>query len=347
MVFYLHPRRRPVTGMIDAALVGVGAIGSMVVRAILEDYPWIDLVAAVDVDPGKVGKDLGEIVGLEEELGLEVEDDLEVALVESAPDVVIVTTSSRLRDVFDTLITAVGFGSDVISTCEELAYPWIVDPASARLLDDSARWAGVSVLGAGVNPGFMMDLLPATLTLPCTRVDGVEVRRIVDASKRRGPFQRKIGAGMTPDEFREAISAGKITAHVGLEQSAYLLAEALGWRPLSVKSSPVEPVIARGEVETDFVKVEPGRVAGVRQTLRLDADGGRRIDLILEAYVGAEDERDEFVVRGRPPVHAAIRPGVQGDWGTVGSVLNMIPTLLGADPGLLTIVDLIPRRPLS
>lgn len=333
--------------MIDAALVGVGAIGSMVVRAILEDYPWIDLVAAVDVDPGKVGKDLGEIVGLEEELGLEVEDDLEVALVESAPDVVIVTTSSRLRDVFDTLITAVGFGSDVISTCEELAYPWIVDPASARLLDDSARWAGVSVLGAGVNPGFMMDLLPATLTLPCTRVDGVEVRRIVDASKRRGPFQRKIGAGMTPDEFREAISAGKITAHVGLEQSAYLLAEALGWRPLSVKSSPVEPVIARGEVETDFVKVEPGRVAGVRQTLRLDADGGRRIDLILEAYVGAEDERDEFVVRGRPPVHAAIRPGVQGDWGTVGSVLNMIPTLLGADPGLLTIVDLIPRRPLS
>jgi len=333
--------------MIGAALVGVGAIGSMVVRAILEDYPWIDLVAAVDVDPGKVGKDLGEIVGLEEELGLEVEDDLEVALVEFAPDVVIVTTSSRLRDVFDTLITAVGFGSDVISTCEELAYPWIVDPASARLLDDSARWAGVSVLGAGVNPGFMMDLLPATLTLPCTRVDGVEVRRIVDASKRRRPFQRKIGAGMTPDEFREAVSAGKITAHVGLEQSAYLLAEALGWRPLSVKSSPVEPVISRGEVETDFVKVEPGRVAGVRQTLRLDADGGRRIDLILEAYVGAEDERDEFVVRGRPPVHATIRPGVQGDWGTVGSVLNMIPTLLGADPGLLTIVDLIPRRPLS
>ncbi len=333
--------------MIDAALVGVGAIGSMVVRAILEDYPWIDLVAAVDVAPGKVGRDLGEVVGLEEELGLEVEDDLEVALVESVPDVVIVTTSSRLGDIFDTLLTSVGFGSDVISTCEELAYPWIVDPAAARLLDDAARWAGVSVLGAGVNPGFMMDLLPAILTLPCTKVEGVEVRRVVDASKRREPFQRKIGAGMTPEDFRDAVSTGRITAHVGLEQSAYLLAEALGWRPLGMEVSPVEPVTAEREVATDYVKVEPGMVAGVRQTLRLESEGGRRIDLLLEAYVGAEDERDEFLVKGRPPVHATIRPGVQGDWGTVGSILNMIPTLLGADPGLLTVVDLIPRRPLS
>ncbi|MDK2464999.1 MAG: hypothetical protein QI223_09545, partial [Candidatus Korarchaeota archaeon] len=122
---------------------------------------------------------------------------------------------------------------------------------------------------------------------------------------------------------------------------------ARGRRPVGMEGAPGEPVTAGGEGATDYVKVEPGMVAGVRQTLRLESEGGRRIDLLLEAYVGAEDERDEFLVKGRPLVHATIRPGVQGDWGTVGSILNMIPTLLGADPGLLTVVDLIPRRPLS
>ncbi len=332
--------------MIETALVGVGAIGSMVVKAIVEDYPWIDLVAAIDTAPDKVGRDVGEVAGLDQDLGVTVEGRLEEVLDETLPDVVIVTTSSRLRDVYGQVMAGVAVGANVISTSEELAYPWIIDPAASRRLDNAARWTNVSVLGAGVNPGFLMDALPTFLTLPCTRVERVMVTRVIDASKRRGPFQKKIGAGMTPEEFREAIGSGAISGHVGLEQSAYLIAESLGWKPVKLSVAPPEPVLADRTIETDYVRVDPGKVAGLRQSLRLEADGGREVKLTFEAYVGAEDERDEYEIDGRPPIRAAIRPCVQGDWGTVGVLLNLVPSLLEAEPGLITVVDLLPRRPL-
>ncbi len=315
-------------------------MGSMVARTILEKKGWITIVGAVDVDPAKIGRDLGEVVGLGRRAGVKISRGLHGALEGKEADVAIHTTSSSLHKVYPELEQLMSMGLDVISSCEELSYPYPSNEELAGKLDAVAKEHGVTVLGTGINPGFLMDALPLVLTTPCVEVRKVKVSRRMDAGTRRIPFQKKVGVGMSPEEFEEAIRTGRITGHVGLAQSISMLAEGLGWSLDEVRMGEVEPVILGKEVRNNAVEVRPGEVAGLRQAAQGILGGRAVIEHEFTAYVGAEDEFDLVEVEGLPSFRSKITPCVHGDQGTVAMLLNMIPRIIDARPGLCTMREL-------
>ncbi len=314
---------------------GVGPIGSAIVRVLLE-RTGATIIGAIDIAADKVGRDLGEVVGASP-LGVLVSDRADEVLARKA-DVVVHSTSSYFEQVFDQLLACVRAGAHVVSTCEELAYPFRKYPELARRLDEEAKAAGVAVLGTGVNPGFVMDKLVLTLATVCQRIERVFVRRVVDASQRRLPLQRKIGAGMTVEEFREAVEAGRIR-HVGLPESVALIADGLGLEVETI-SETIEPILAEADVRTEYLHVRAGQVAGVRQIGRGLAGDQERIRLDLQMYVGAKEPMDEIRFFGTPDLCARIPGGTHGDLATAAVVVNSIPLLVQAPPGLRTVVDL-------
>lgn len=315
---------------ITVAQYGIGPIGAEIARLLLTKG-WVKIVGAVDIDPSKIGKDLGEVIGLGRAIGVPVTAELQ-----GKPDVVCHSTGSRLRDVEGQLASLLERGCHVISTCEELSFP--LDAGIRERLQHIARAANVALLGTGVNPGFVMDKLPLTLTSVCQEVRSVEIVRIQNASTRREPLQRKVGAGMTVDEFRAAVTAGKIK-HMGLRESLMMVASGLGVDFLSVSEETIEPILAEREVVTQYLRVAPGQVAGVHQTIR--GDGRINVSLELRMYVGAEDvAADRVIVRGVPDVEMEIKGGIHGDRATAAMVVNSIPRITQARCGVLTMDDI-------
>src|SRR5215212_1279251 len=315
---------------ISVAQYGIGPIGAEIARLLLSK-PWVRLVAAVDIDPDKIGRDVGEVIGLGRQVGVLVTPD-----VQGKPEVVCHSTGSRLREVSAQLKDLLVRGCHVVSTCEELSFPLDMDVREE--LQQVARSANVTLLGTGVNPGFVMDKLPLTITSVCQDIKSLEIIRIQNASTRREPLQRKVGAGMTTDEFRSAVATGKIK-HMGLRESLMMVGNGLGVEFESVSDEKIEPIVADREVVTQYLEVAPGQVAGVHQTIY----GKGRIDVSLELrmYVGAEAvAADRVIVRGVPDVEMEIKNGVHGDRATAAMVVNAIPRVVSARPGVLTMDDI-------
>ena len=315
---------------ITVAQYGIGPIGAEIARLLLTK-PWVKLVAAVDIDPNKTGKDVGQVIGIGRDAGVVVTPELNVKA-----DVVCHSTGSRLAEVADQLKDLLSRGSHVVSTCEELSYP--LDGKIREELQLTARTNSVALIGTGVNPGFVMDKLPLTITSVCQEVKSVEIIRIQNASTRREPLQRKVGASMTVDEFRAAVAAGKIK-HMGLRESLIMVGNGLGADFTEVSEEKIEPIIADREIVTQYLRVAPGQVAGVHQTIY----GKGRIDVSLELrmYVGAEAvAADRVIVRGVPDVEMEIKNGVHGDRATAAMVVNCIPRIVQARHGVLTMDDI-------
>jgi 4-hydroxy-tetrahydrodipicolinate reductase len=315
---------------VTVAQSGIGPIGAEIAR-LLTTKPWIKIAAAVDIDPQKIGKDLGDVIGLGRQVGVKVTGELN-----ERADVVCHSTGSRLREVKDQLTSLLGRGAHVVSTCEELSYP--IDPSIRAELDQACKAKGVALLGTGVNPGFVMDKLPLTVTSVCQSIESVDIIRIQNASTRREPLQRKVGAGMTRDEFRAAVDAGKIK-HMGLRESLLLVGHGLGVDFTHVSDERIEPIVAEKEVVTQYLKVAPGQVAGVHQTI--EGKGRINVRLELRMYVGAEDvAADRVIVHGVPDVEKTLKGGVHGDRATAAMVVNSIPRVMNAKPGVLTMDDI-------
>jgi 4-hydroxy-tetrahydrodipicolinate reductase len=318
------------TKPITVVQYGIGPIGAEIARLLLTK-PWIELVGAVDIDPNKIGKDVGDVIGLGRQTGV-----LVTAEVQGKPDVVCHSTGSRLRDVAGQLTALLEGGSHVVSTCEELSFP--LDSEIREKLDELARANHVALIGTGVNPGFVMDKLPLTITSVCQDVKQVDIIRIQNASTRREPLQRKVGAGMTTDEFRAAVDAGRIK-HMGLRESLMMVGHGLGVTFDSVSDEVIEPIVADRTITTQYLTVQPGQVAGVHQTIH--GTGRINVNLELRMYVGAEAvAADRVVVHGIPDVEMVIKDGVHGDRATAAMVVNCIPRIVAARHGVLTMDDI-------
>lgn len=316
---------------------GLGPIGAAIVRQIA-GRAGFTIVGAVDIDAEKAGRDLARVVGLKSRLGIAVQDDPVKALRSARPDVVVHCTSSSLARVMPQLETIVAAKASIVSTTEELAYPWRTDAARGRRLDRLARKARVAIVGTGVNPGFAMDALPIALSAACERVDRIAVNRFQDARIRRLPFQQKIGAGLTRAEFQRRVDDGRVR-HVGFTQSIAMIGDALGWT-LDRITDDITPVIARDTVASDLLTVDAGRVCGLIQ----DGVGYRRgkplVTLHLEAYLGAPETYDSVDLEGSPRLSMKFAGGIHGDIATASIVVNTIPKVLAASPGLHTMRDL-------
>ena len=316
---------------------GVGSIGSSIVKLLLERGE-MEIVGALDVSEQKIGKDLGEVVSVGRKLGITVSNDPNYLFSKTRADIVLHSTSSFLKDVYPQITRAVEAEMNVISTAEELAYPYSRHPEVAEEIDQTARKHGVTVLGAGVNPGFVMDALVVALTGVCSHVRRVKATRIVDASTRRLPLQRKVGAGLDVESFKEKVVSGT-PGHVGLLESIDMIAGSLGWKLEKVEQK-TDPVIAKENMRTEFFELKAGTVAGIRQIGRGVKEGEELITLDLQMYVGAKDPRDSIAIEGTPNIDLTIRGGIHGDIATAAIVVNSIPRVMAAHPGLVTMKDL-------
>jgi len=320
-------------------LYGVGAIGSSIAKFLLEKE-GIEIVGAIDVAKDKVGRDLGELLQTGKRVGVVVSDDYRRVLSKACANVVIHTTGSYLKEVYPQIAPLAEYGVNVISTCEELSYPFVTEPELAKKLDALGIRYGVTFLGTGINPGFLMDTLVIMLTGVCQKVNKIKVERVMNAATRRVPFQKKVGAGLSVIEFKKKIEEKAITGHVGLEQSIGMVASALCWELDKIEADPVEPVIATENVASESIKVKKGDVAGLRQQARGVMKRKDVITLDFQAYVGAKEEYDSITIDGVPPIHQKIAPCVHGDLATVAVVVNSIPKVMNAAPGLVTMKDM-------
>jgi 2,4-diaminopentanoate dehydrogenase len=304
-------------------IVGIGQIAASLVACARAQGHTI--VGAVDTDPAKAGLDVGELLGLSTEGVVVVQAIEEVA---AQADVAIVATSSSVECAAPALRACMQRGWNVVSTCEELAYPWRNHPVLAGELDAEAIAAGVTLVGTGINPGFVLDTLILAASAPCWNVRAVRGRRVLDAGTRRASFRDKVGVGMTQEEFRAAAAKGGF-GHAGLADSAWLVADRLDLAAAHVTEG-LEP-------ELDAA----GLVAGSRQFASLaTADGREVVRLEMVMATGVSEPQDVIELDANPPIHLVLKGGVPGDAGTAGVLLNAARRLADAQSGLRTMDEL-------
>jgi len=320
-------------------------MGSGMVR-LLQRKRGIEVIGAFDRDPQKVGQDLGEFLGGEKN---NVRIEAPPALEEPdgpwplQADVVLLATSSFTREVAPQIEAIAKQGLNVISIAEEMSYPFAQEPALAERLDRVAKEYGVSILGTGINPGFVLDTLILALTGPCLDVQKIKASRINDLSPFGPTVMRTQGVGTTPEEFARGLATGDIVGHIGFRESIHLIARALGWQLEHIEEERT-PIISKVRRETPYVKVEPGQVAGCRHTAIGYVGGKPRIELIhpqqVLPHLEGVETGDYIEIQGEPNINLAIKPEIPGGLGTMAMAVNMIPQVLAARPGLLSMAEL-------
>ncbi len=314
-------------------IMGCGIMGRKVAQALMHKQSF-SIVGALDIDPDLIGKDLGDLFSPPTAIGIRIEGSPQALLARMDADALVQTTSSHLAAVYPQIEPFVRAGLNVVSTCEELSFPWKRHPELAAKLDHMAKEAVVTIVGTGINPGYLMDSLPLTLTAPCLRVDSIRVTRMMDSARRRIPFQRKVGTTMTPEEFRRKIDDGIITGHVGLLESINMIADGLSWKLDEATELPPVPVIAESATESGLGLVSPGCALGLKSVAHGVRDGRKVITLEFIAHAGVKEEFDEISITGEPDIHQKILGGIHGDIGTVSVTINTIPKAVAAAPGL-------------
>ena len=228
----------------------------------------------------------------------------------------------------------------MVSSTEELLFPYYRHPEKSKQLDKIAKNNETTILGTGVNPGFVMDTQVLTLSSVCAEVKKIRVERVVNASTRRLPLQKKVGATLSEEDFRNLVKQGKL-GHIGLLESMLLIAHGLNWE-IEKFDENIDPMIADKDYQTDYFEVKKGQVTGIKHTVVGYRNGEKALDLDLRMYVGAKDPHDAVYIDGNPPIDMIIKNGVAGDIATAAILVNAIPTVLHAEPGLKTMIDIPP-----
>jgi 2,4-diaminopentanoate dehydrogenase len=325
------------TGPIKVLHVGLGPIGAAVVRQVA-GRKGFRIVGAADIDPLKSGRDLGQVAELGKPLRVKVSADVRKAIKAARPDVVVHCTTSSLKTVLPQIEEILKLKVPIVSTTEELAYPTKRNLRYAKIIHQLAKKSKVAVLGTGVNPGFVMDALPITLSGVCERLEAIRIDRVQDARIRRLPFQQKIGAGLTREQFQKKVDDGSVR-HVGLAESVSMIADAFGWK-LDRITDEIQPRMATETVASEFLAVDAGFVSGIVQDGVGYRNGLPVITLHMEAYLGAPESYDSVRITGSPALTMKIAGGVHGDIATASIVVNSLPKILEVPPGLHTMRDM-------
>jgi 4-hydroxy-tetrahydrodipicolinate reductase len=324
------------------AVLGTGQMGSGIARLALEKQ-GLALVGAYGRRKERAGMDLGRAIGLNRELGIGISAELATLIEQTRPHVAIQATCSRLTDAWKEIATLVRHGAHVISIAEEMAYPAVSAPAIAEELHRLAVDHGVAVLGTGINPGFVLDLLVITLTGVCADIQSITAKRVNDLSPYGPSVLRTQGVGLTPEAFHRGLADGSVVGHFGFAQSIHMIAAAIGWEIERIEERR-EPIVSRVRRETPFVMVEPGHVAGCLHTAVAYQAGKPVITLIhpqqVHPHLEGVETGDAIEIIGTPSVRLAGSPEIPGGLGTIALAVNVIPRVLNAPPGLHTMANL-------
>lgn len=323
--------------MIKVIQIGIGALGKQVLKYALE-REGIQIVGAVDLNPELAEKDIGDILDTGPQ-GVSISKSIAEAIGKAGTktNVAVLTTVSSINKLIGQIKEAARFGLQIVSTCEELSYPWKQHPEASKNIHQICIKNKVACLGTGVNPGFLMDFLPTVFTSIHQRVDHITVERIQDASVRRSSFQQKIGVGLTLEEFQTEKEAGTLR-HVGLPESVDLIAGAMGW-DLDRSDETLEPVLASSTITAGYKPIKKGSPAGVEQIGTGYVGDKEVIKLVFRAAVGEEKSYDKITIKGLPNVTTEIEGGVNGDVATCAITVNAIRSITKTTPGLKTMLD--------
>jgi 4-hydroxy-tetrahydrodipicolinate reductase len=320
-------------------------MGQGLLKFILERPRDLELVGCIVTNPAKEGKTVGSLIG--RPCDVVMTTDFEKVLAETKPDVVCINTQSNLHEVTGQIEPAVRAGANVICIAEKLAYPWASDPDWADRFDALAKQHNVSILGTGINPGFMLDALIVMWSSVCLRIDSIKATRVNDLSPFGPTVMKGQGVGTTVEEFKKGVADGSIVGHIGFPESIHLIAKALQWKVDEIVETR-EPIVSSVERSTPHVHVAPGDVAGCRHIGKGYVNGELKIELIHPQQIHPELEGvetgDYIEIHGDPNVNMANKPEIPGGKGTYASTGNYIPLMLGAPAGMLTVVDMpLPR----
>lgn len=320
---------------------GLGNMGAGMARLMLEK-PGLEIVAAIG-RPRHAGMDLGDVLGIGKKLGVIVTDNPDTVLDKEKVDCVGLATTSWTADQMPDLRKILDAGINCVTIAEELADAEAQSPELAAEIDALAKKSGVSVLGTGVNPGFVLDLLIVTLTAGCHSVERIEASRVNDLSPYGRTVMRTQGVGTTPEAFRAGLADGSIVGHVGFPESIHMISEALGLGVDRIVQTR-EPIISKVYRETPHVKVEPGMVAGCTHTgigYRGDTEVIRLVHpQQIHPHLEDQPTGDYIHIFGNPEINLAIKPEIAGGKATIGIAVNVIPHVVAATPGLKRMIDL-------
>ena len=321
---------------------GLGAMGSGMARLVLEKT-GMEIVAAIDSRPDYIGKDLGQVLGVGKDLGVIVTDQPESVLDKDRVDIVTIATTSWTARQMPDLRKIINAGINVISIAEEMADAEAQNPALARELDELAKQHGVTVLGTGVNPGYVLDYLVIVLTGGCHTVERIEASRVNDLSPYGPTVMETQGVGTSPEVFRQGVADGSIVGHVGFPESIHMISAALGLGVDRIEESR-EPIVSKVFRDTAHVRVEPGMVAGCAHT-GIGYRGEKEVVRLIHPqqihpHLEDQDTGDYIHIHGDPEIHMAIKPEIAGGKATIGITVNMIPHVVAATPGLKRMIDL-------
>ena len=330
--------------MIKVAVWGTGMMGQGLLGYLLDRPKQVDLVGVIDRHPEKHGRTVGEILG--RECDVPVTADI-ASVLSRKPDVVCILTASNLAEITDQVEASVMAGANVIGIAETLAFPWASDVAWARRFDELAQAHGVSILGTGINPGFVLDALPIALSSICLRVDRIEATRVNDLSPFGPTVMASQGVGTTVEEFEAGVADGSIVGHIGFHESIGLIGRALGWDIDEITETRT-PIVTKVERTTPHAHVAPGNVCGCRHTANGYSNGELKIELVHPQQICPECDGqatgDYIKIIGDPNVSMANQPEIPGGKGTYASVGNYIPLIGAAEPGIVTVADMpLPR----
>lgn len=324
-------------------LCGLGTVGTQVARLLLDHRQGVEVVGAATKHEHQIGRPLHEVVGSERTTGPIVVDSLAPVLAEH-PEVVVLATGSFLPDVLSDVLDCARAGVNVVSPCEELAFPFARAADVAAEIDEAARRGGATIVGTGVNPGFIFDGLLALATGVCWDIQGIHGRRVVDVIEFAQNIHLRLGIGYTQEEFERGHAEGTIAGHVGFPESIELVCERLGLRLDEPVTQTFEPMIAKTEAPTKYDPVPPGRTEAFVQ--RATGIVGGREFIVLELLLhlrpreAGYEPADTITIDGSHGVKLAISPGMDAVRATSAQLVNTIPVVLNAEPGLKTIKDL-------
>ncbi|WP_455210295.1 2,4-diaminopentanoate dehydrogenase [Kaarinaea lacus] len=322
--------------------LGTGQMGSAIMRLVLQKA-GLHLVGVYGRRPHRVGMDVGQALGLDKMLGIAISTDLDRLAEETRPDIAIQATCSTVTDALPEISTLLNYNVNVISIAEEMAFPKESSPAIAEQLHWQAMKQGVSVLGTGINPGFVLDLLVITLSGVCADIQSITAKRINDLSVYGPSVLTSQGVGMTPAAFRDGVSKGTVIGHYGFKQSIHMIAKAVGWEIDEIQES-LQPIVSNVPRSTPFITIEPGQVAGCEHSAVAYGNKRALITLIHPQQVQPQAEevatQDSIEIKGTPDIKLSGSPEIPGGIATAAIAVNSIPRVLNAPPGLHTMADL-------
>ncbi len=330
---------------IKIAIWGFGAMGAGMAK-MLNKKTGVDIVGVCDLHPDRVGKSVAEVLGVDKWQDVIIKSDIEEVLAEKA-DLCLLATDSFTRGAFDKMKLIMEKGINVITTAEEMAYPQAQEPELAKKLDEIAKDNGVTVLGTGINPGMIMDLLVVCLTGCMETVEHVEAKRVNSLSPFGETVMEEQGVGITEDEFNKRVAEDKLAGHVGFSESVNMIADAIGWK-VDKFEQQMKPILTTVDRKSPYGFAAAGNLAGINMTGQGHVDGEVKINMIHPQQIEPEMEGtytgDYITLQGNPPVNMAITPEVDGGIGTIAMCVNMIPHVINAKAGLKTMIDLpVPR----